>query len=249
MEACKPILLNGIDVLVTRPDLLDRTVSMTLGRLQSRVVESQMVLEFNRYLPKILGGLMDLFAKSLAVIEHVKIDKTQLPRLGDFAVLGESVYRTMGLPQGNFLDEFNEMRSHASQRILEGQPLGIILPDFVDQQAGSSFEGTMKSLLKKLVAFAPSHLKLPQTPRALGDKLRRLTPAFMGGGINVVLDPVRKRDAFHVCIKKFDLTQKESSQPFQNKDSLSECEHGEHCEGVSKTIIAPAGSHVFQGQI
>ena len=52
--------------------------------------------------------------------------------------------------------------------------------------------------------------------------------------------------SLNLSIKKFDLTQKETSQPFQNKDSMSECEH---CEGVFKSIIDPTSSHVFQEQI
>ena len=46
--------------------------------------------------------------------------------------------------------------------------------------------------------------------------LRRLKPALRQSGIDVQLDPDRKRDGFHVSITKINKTEKKS------------CEHGEH---------------------
>ncbi len=84
-DAARPVILNGIEDIVTRPDLADRAVFLTLEpipdepRRQSRNCG-------RRSMPSVgdLGVLLDAVAKGLAELPRTKLDK--LPRMADFAL-------------------------------------------------------------------------------------------------------------------------------------------------------------------
>ena len=191
--------MNGIDVLVTRPDLLDRTIHINLPRLKFRVVESELEKNFEKSIPDILGGLLDLFSKALGVIPDINIAPQDLPRLGDFGILGEAVYKVQGKPEEKFLKEFSAMRKNAVLRILEATPLGSMIQELVINKG--RFEGTFKSLLDSLRNM-DQNLKSPTSPKALADKLRRLAPAIRESGFQIDFPEERKEDGYHVEISK-----------------------------------------------
>ena len=199
LDLRKPVLMNGIDVLVTRPDLLDRTIHINLPRLKHRVVESELEKNFEKSIPDILGGLLDLFSKALGVIPDINIAPQDLPRLGDFGILGEAVYKVQGKPEEKILKEFSAMRKNAVLRILEATPLGSLIQELVIKEGDS--KGTFKDLLAKLRASDPNS-KLPTTPKALADKLRRLAPALRESGFQIDFPEERKEHGYHVEISK-----------------------------------------------
>ena len=66
-EAARPILLNGIEEVVSRPDLGDRAIFLTLapiGEVQRRP-ESELWREFEVARPCILGALLDAVVHGL----------------------------------------------------------------------------------------------------------------------------------------------------------------------------------------
>jgi hypothetical protein len=65
----RPILLNGIEEVISRPDLGDRAIFLTLapiGEAQRRP-ESELWREFEIARPRILGALLDAVAHGLRV--------------------------------------------------------------------------------------------------------------------------------------------------------------------------------------
>jgi hypothetical protein len=216
LDLRKPVLMNGIDVLVTRPDLLDRTIHINLPRLKHRVVESELEKNFEKSIPDILGGLLDLFSKALGVIPDINIAPQDLPRLGDFGILGEAVYKVQGKPEEKFLKEFSAMRKNAVLRILEATPLGSLIQDLVINEG--EFTGNFKLLLAKL-RKSDQNSKLPTSPKALADKLRRLAPALRESGFQIEFIEERKEDGFHVIISKSLETSTASTASTGNNDN------------------------------
>jgi hypothetical protein len=85
-EAARPIILNGIEEVVSRPDLGDRAIFLTLppiGEPQRRL-ESELWREFEIARPRILGALLDAVVHGLRGMGGVHLD--HLPRMADFAV-------------------------------------------------------------------------------------------------------------------------------------------------------------------
>ena len=86
----KPIVLNGISVIVTAQDLLDRCLHIDLPTIQSRELAGDMEARFEAAQPALLGALLDLFVKVLAMLPSVSIAPEHRPRMADFAALGRS---------------------------------------------------------------------------------------------------------------------------------------------------------------
>jgi hypothetical protein len=85
-EAARPILLDGIEEVVSRPDLGDRAIFLTLGPIAEAIRRSQAELwrEFEIERPRILGALLDAVSYGLRAIGRVQLDA--LPRMADFAL-------------------------------------------------------------------------------------------------------------------------------------------------------------------
>ena len=108
----KPIVLNGISVIVTQQDLLDRCLHIELPTIRSRELASDMEDRFEAAQPQLLGALLDLFVQVLAVLPSVEIAHEHRPRMTDFALLGEAVFRINGEPPGTF----EPLQGHAARR-------------------------------------------------------------------------------------------------------------------------------------
>src|SRR5206468_1138077 len=100
-EAARPILLNGIEEVVSRPDLGDRAIFLTLppvGEAQRRP-ESELWREFEIARPRMLGALLDAVVHGLRTVGRVHLDR--LPRMADFALWAAACEPTLW-PAGTF---------------------------------------------------------------------------------------------------------------------------------------------------
>jgi hypothetical protein len=85
-DAARPVILNGIEDIVTRPDLADRAVFLTLEPIpeERRRPEQELWAALEAERPRILGVLLDVVAKGLAMLPQTKLEK--VPRMADFAL-------------------------------------------------------------------------------------------------------------------------------------------------------------------
>ena len=177
IELRKPIVLNGISVIVTAQDLLDRCLHIDLPTIQSRELAGDMEVRFEAAQPALLGALLDLFVKVLATLPSVSIAPEHRPRMADFASLGEAVFRVHGRPPGAFLARYSDMRKDGVLRTIDASPVGAALAAYLADVAGG-FNGTLSELLDRLDRYRPQGEAWPRSPKGLGDALRRLAPAL-----------------------------------------------------------------------
>ena len=69
-DAARPVILNGIEDIVTRPDLADRAIFLTLEAIpeERRRPEKELWAEFNAARPQLLGTLLDAVSHGLKQI-------------------------------------------------------------------------------------------------------------------------------------------------------------------------------------
>src|SRR5439155_26063858 len=77
--AARPILLNGIEDVISRPDLADRAIFLTLPPIadRRRRSERQLWRDFEEARPRILGSLLDAAAHGLRNLPGIHLK--QLP--------------------------------------------------------------------------------------------------------------------------------------------------------------------------
>jgi hypothetical protein len=185
-DAQRPLILTGIEELATRGDLLDRAIVLHLpaipeGRCRT---EAELWGGFDQARPRILGALLDAVAAALRHLPEVRLPR--LPRMADFALWVTAAEGALGWPKGSFLDAYTGNRGEANELALEASPLAGPLRELA---TAGGWQGTCAELLDKLAKQAGERStrspSWPQTPRALGGALRRLTPNLRRVGILV----------------------------------------------------------------
>jgi hypothetical protein len=195
-DSQRPVILNGIEEVAARGDLLDRTVILHLPAIPEERCrpEAELWAGFELARPRILGALLDAAAAALRDLPEVRLPR--LPRMADFALWVTAAEGALGWPPGAFLDAYAGNRGEANELALEASPLAGVLRGLA---TAGGWEGTCTDLLARLAetvgekaARAPSW---PQTPRALGGALRRLAPNLRRVGILVEMwrEPGGKR--------------------------------------------------------
>jgi putative DNA primase/helicase len=121
------MILSGINQFVRNSDLADRGVFLNLPPITDdrRRLESVFWPEFRALQPKILGRLLDAMVGAARELPSVRL--THLPRMADFARLGEAVGRGLGWGEGAFLSAYLANRKDATAASLEDSPLAEIL--------------------------------------------------------------------------------------------------------------------------
>lgn len=204
LEAHNPVVINGIGAVVLRQDLLDRAVSICLPTIEQRRTEEELSGEIDNQLPAIFGGLLSLFSDSLAKLPLIAIAPNELPRMADFAKLGEAMSLALGNNPGIWLQKYHDHRKNAVRRTIDSSPVAVQCLRFID--LGHSFQGTVKELLEKLNDIRGTGLEekdyWPRTPRGLGDVLRRIAPGMRLLGVHLSVDNKPKRDGVHCTLRK-----------------------------------------------
>src|SRR5439155_11381418 len=112
----------GIEEVVSRPDLGDRAIFLTLapiGEAQRRS-ESELWREFEIARPRILGALLDAVVHGLRALGRVHLDR--LPRMADFA-LWAAACETALWPAGTFARAYAANRRTAIEGMIEADPI------------------------------------------------------------------------------------------------------------------------------
>ena len=204
IEAHNPVMLNGIGAVVTRPDLLDRTIAVCLPVIGQRITETEHSEAVDRSAPSIMAGLLDLFAQTLAGLDTVHIDPKDRPRMADFAHLGESMHRAMGGSPGEWLGMYVGHRRDAIRRTIDSSPVAQACIELVE--GGGRYAGTVKGLLDTFNARNSANSTergdyWPRSPKGLGDALRRAAPALRQIGIHLSVDTKPRRDGMHCQLR------------------------------------------------
>lgn len=184
----RPVILNGIPDLASRPDLADRCIMLTLPAIpeNQRRTEAEFWEVFNRRHPHILGAL--LTAMSAALRRLPSVDLAEKPRMADFAMWAIAAEESLGLPDGGFIEAYTSNRSGAVEKALEADSVAEALHGVLENE---DFEGTATALLALLEQHAPvSVTRSNMWPKAasLRNRLRRLTAPLRSMGIVMDLE-------------------------------------------------------------
>lgn len=174
--------LNGLNLVVTKSDLLDRSIIIEHEAIPDRNKKQLRRLKdkFNQLKPKLLGYIFDVLVKVLRYEKkHPKeLQLKEYSRLADFVEVCEIISRCTGHKPGEFFDSYKESRLSQIRKIVESNPVAKALVFFVKSkfkvkrrsQSSSKatattttkkeWTGSMESLYKILTDIAKSDLKI-----------------------------------------------------------------------------------------
>jgi hypothetical protein len=186
LDACRPVILDGIEDVASRGDLLQRALALDPPPIPDgrRRTEAEFWRAFEAAHPRLLGALLDVVAGALAALPGTRL--AQRPWMADSAVWGEAGSRAEARPEGEFLDAYAENQARAAELALEASPAALAVVALM--AAKPSWSGTATDLLSALEELVDSSRRRrawPQSPRGLAGTLRRAAPGLRVHGIQV----------------------------------------------------------------
>ncbi len=185
-DAARPVILNGIEDIVTRPDLADRAVFLTLEPIpeERRRPEAELWAAFEAERARLLGVLLDAVVEGLKRLPHTHLPR--LPRMADFA-LWASACETAIWPAGTFWSAYCGNRDEAVEGVIDADPVAAAVRAVMTER--TVWTGTASDLLGALGEAAGERIAKsktwPDSPRALSGRLRRAATFLRKIGIEV----------------------------------------------------------------
>lgn len=184
----KTIALNGINQVVYKSDLLDRSILLNLERISPENRKEAQIFwaEFEEDRPLILGAIFDVLADALALYPTANLSK--LPRMADFARWGYVIAEAAGFSGKAFINAYNGNIEIQHDEAIEANPVSQAILEFM--QKLESWEGTPATLYSSLTPIA-YNLQIdqsrgwPKDAARLGRALTSIAPNLLAKGVEL----------------------------------------------------------------
>jgi hypothetical protein len=196
LDVQRPVMLNGIEEVVTRNDLLDRSIIEYLPSIppERRQSEKRFWREFERECPALLGAILDAVSMALANESSVTLDEH--PRMADFAEWIVAAEPALPWNPGAFLAAYTANRKEANDLTLEASPAAQALLRLMNQQT-QTWIGSATELLHALEEIVDDKTRRqkswPGSAGALSNLLRRLAVNLRAVGVYVTFGKANRR--------------------------------------------------------
>ena len=190
-DAVRPIIINGIDDIATRPDLADRCLVVKLPTIpkEKRQREKKLLRAFDKVAGLIFGALLSGLVGAIGREEEIELP--ELPRMADFAVWATAAERALGWEDGDFMAAYNANRKDAVKMALDADPVAVAVRALLDlPRFPGKFEGGATKLLEELKNLVTEEIwrshGWPKAANTLSNRLRRAAPFLRAEGIEII---------------------------------------------------------------
>lgn len=206
-EARRPVIMNAIGDVVTRPDLVDRTICIEMPSLDDseRKTEAALYADYRLAMPGILGAVFDALSTAIRELPNVKLPR--LPRMADLTEFVTAAESALGWQPHTFFKAFEDARRLAKIEALAGNAFGWAAYTYFKVAAftpsassgGGTWTGTANDVLdgvkerKEAKTFDQGNF--PRSPRGVTDFLKRLEPNFKALGVSFKFPTKAERGA------------------------------------------------------
>lgn len=234
LDIKRPVILNGIPQFVSRPDLADRSVIIELARISNtnRKSEREVFEAFNRDLPAILGGILNILVDALKRQSTVKV--IALPRMAEWGKFIAAAEYALNWSTGTFSDIYEQKQMEFTEITLSDNLVAqYISEDLLSYRI--EWSGTASELLQAMKNSNRSnnHYQFPKTPQYLSNEISRLAPDLAKIGIFIEKERKNKRRIIH--IKKYNQISVTGVTP-QNNNSYGSSSEDNRGDDRTKTF-------------
>jgi len=198
----RKIVLNGIVPSLEYPDLQDRIISYERIPLEEneRLTDQDFQDRFAKLLPSVLGQILTVLQKTIAIYPIVKQEIKPKTRLADFEVWGESISRALGYEPHTFIEKYYAKRT---SRFVSNKDMYQIITAIESLlQDRPEYEDTVTRCLKILTERAnelgiecqSKYVKFPKAANQLVKELTIVSPILKTLGIKVETSNYTKND-------------------------------------------------------
>lgn len=191
---CK-LIINGVDDIMSKPDLIDRTNRIYLDKIAKRLSDEQVKEEFDAIKPKLLGAIFNCLKDGMKLVPETKhCYSTLLPRMVEFGQYGAAMIQAMGLDPEKFLSEYKTRNDEQKGEQIELDDFTILIKTFLANN-DDKWEGESGKLLEELGAVADRcHLHMDRyTASTLSKKLNNFKEILQLANVEIEHRKGRKR--------------------------------------------------------
>jgi hypothetical protein len=144
--------INGINLVTTRPDLLERSLLLELERIEpsERKTEKELYENFRKDLPVILGGILDVLVKTLQKQPTIKLDSHH--RMADWTLWGCAIAEALGYTKEEFLNAYQNNINKQTETLINENIVATAIITFMEGK--NNWEDTPTKLLQELSTHA-----------------------------------------------------------------------------------------------
>lgn len=194
----RPVVINSIHEVITRPDLRDRAIPILCPKIEEdeRITEEMYWKEFHNVHPRLLGAILDCAATALLVRKWIKLSR--FPRMADWYhwVWAATEESAMGVSAEEFQQAFKHSRELSRELAIDASPIGRALILLVEDNEGH-WTGTSTELLEELTVLTRANPRRrrdwPASPEALRHELKRIEPDLQSEGLLVTHERSKSR--------------------------------------------------------
>lgn len=193
----RAIVLNGINTVGSKPDLLDRSLMFHLEEIkeEDRKAEEDFWKEFESKKAELLGAIFDTLSKALKILPTINLK--QIPRMADFTRWGCAIAEALGYTKEQFLNAYAKNLGIQNRQAIEDSPVASCIIAFMKWK-NASWLGTASSLLKELKTIAEREeidiksKSFPKSPSLLSREIGIVGMNLLSEGIKI--ERIRQRE-------------------------------------------------------
>lgn len=192
-EGARPIMMNGISDLGSRPDFADRTLHIVLKPIAEadRRSEADYWREVETRLPLILGAILNAV---MCALRHRDETPPVLTRMADFAAWVSAAEPALGWDKGMFIATYLGNRQGQVEAAIEADPIGEAVCQLVEKEDWFGSPTELLARLGELVTDAVRKGRSWPAANKVRGRLRRLASPLREREITLDLDE-RANDA------------------------------------------------------
>lgn len=193
ITAMRPAILNGLDAIGSRNDLLDRTIVIELTEAEKRSSQAKIDKQFEELRPKMIGALLDITAYGWS--HPIQDEPEDLPRMADFALWVIACEKALEWDTGTFLAVYNESRDTTLEDAINDDRLANAIKAHTALYANeeNKYEYSVKStdLFKELCDAAGVDRNhpprgWPSTVQSMGRAISRISLGMRKQGYHII---------------------------------------------------------------
>jgi hypothetical protein len=186
-----PMILNSIDGVVSRGDLLDRSLPVTLRPPTERQSRSQFNAKLAAIHPAILGALLSLLSDVLRVLPEVQgLAGQSSERFTDFVEIGLAAEKILNWPIGTVDRVLKTARSEAHEIAVDSSPVGAAIRELMADRV--EWRGTAAQLLSTLSQIVPEKVSRGKYWPADSTRLAK-TLTRIGSDLEAIGIPIKRQ--------------------------------------------------------
>ena len=199
----RAIGLNGINLVATKSDLLDRSLIFELQPIPKdrRKSEESFWVNFEKDKPKLLGAIFSTLSKAMSLKNQGLVKLEKKPRLADYAVWASAASLAMGHTIEHYLDAFEKNIDKQNSEAIDSSPIAQVIIDYIYfYKFGVERRESSKRLFEELKERAKNlgldkDRDFPKTQGWLWRKIKPIKGNLQNIGIEVeYFDNVRPRE-------------------------------------------------------